>query len=122
MAKMAMVDGEVVGAEKDFLQPILDYGECIDAFMEEARRRSLDDMVGPLQNYADKFYVALRAFSMSRVDATVHPDEEALYEHLVRLLQISQADQELIQRTVENTEGPPDPRIMEIFLESSLAF
>ena len=120
MAKMAMADGDVVGAEKDFLQPILDQGECVDRFMEEARESPLKEMVTNLDNYADRFYVALRAFSMSRVDDTVHPDEQRFYEELIALLKIKPEDQELIVRTVETTEGQPDPRIMEIFLESSL--
>ena len=120
MAKMAMVDGDVVGAEKDFLQPILDHGECVDLFMQEARESPLTEMVSSLSNYADKFYVALRAFSMSRVDDIVHPDEQKFYDELVRLLEIKPEDQELIVRTVETPGGNPDPRIMEIFLESSL--
>lgn len=121
MAKMAMVDGEIVVAEREFLRPLLDHGECLETFVQEASRVSLNEIVSNLTNYADKFYVALRASSMSHIDQSEHPTERALYMELLDLLELSCEDQELIERAVTNA-GPPDPRIMEIFLQSSLAF
>ena len=91
MAKMAMVDGEIVVAEREFLRPLLDHGECLETFVQEASRVSLNEIVSNLTNYADKFYVALRASSMSHIDQSEHPTERALYMELLDLLELALA-------------------------------
>lgn len=62
---------------------------------------------------------------MGHADGVFDVQEEALYERLVKLLEISPADQELIQRSVAALEdeeaGEGDDRIQELYKQSSFA-
>lgn len=125
MAKMALADGEVVGEEREFLKPMLDSDESLDDMLAEARSKSLAELVAPVQTYADKFFIAMRAAAMSRIDADFDAREEALYERLLALLKLEQSDQELIERSLEAMDQvvptEPEPRIEELYMQSSFA-
>ncbi len=105
------------------LSALLGPGETVDELVSEAGTRSLADIVSRLDRYADRFFVALRAATIARIDAQLDAREEALYAQLVELLSISASDRALIERSVEALDdiepAPPDPRIAELFKVSS---
>jgi uncharacterized tellurite resistance protein B-like protein len=125
MAKMALVDGTVSGEERGMLEPLLGPGESVDALIVEAKGKKLSDLVDQLDRYADRFFLALRAAAMARVDHQLDAREEALYAELVELLGIRPDDRALIERSVaalDSHEAPPlDPRIEQLYRQSSFA-
>lgn len=124
MTHMALADGKVTSQEAEFLTSMLGPGEDLASLETEARSRSLADLLEPLTVYADRFFVALRAASMAHIDLEFDAREEELYERLVKLLEIEKADCELIQRSVAaldaDVPSDPEPRIFELFAQSSL--
>ena len=125
MAKMALADGEVADAEREFLSPLLDESDSLEALLKEAEGKKLVDLVSPIDAYADRFFIALRARSMAAIDAEFDAREEALYERLVRALEITADDRQLIERQVDALDSiepiPPDPRLEELFKQSSFS-
>ena len=123
MAKMALSDGEVAQEERGFLQEMLQPGETVDALLAEAKGRSMKELVAPIDRYADRFFVALRAYAMSTIDMELVAREEAAFERLVTELAIKPSDCELIKRVVAEAESEepeaPDPRVEELFQASS---
>jgi tellurite resistance protein len=123
MAKMALVDGHVSDEERAMLAPHLDSAESVDALVEEAKRTSLAEILGGIDRYADRFFVALRAASMAAIDEHLDAREEALYAELVATLEITPEDRALIDESVaglDAIEPPPmHPRIEQLFLSSS---
>lgn len=125
MTKMALIDGSVSEVEREMLEPLLPSGQSLDELIHEAREQSLAALVGTIDRYADRFFLALRAASMAAVDEHLDAREEALYAELVELLQITPADRALIERAVaalSAVDPPPlDPRIEQLFQQSSFA-
>lgn len=125
MAKMALSDGTVSVEERMFLEPLLGEGESLESLLEEAKQRRLVELIEPIDSYADRFFIALRAASMAAIDAQLDSREEALYDRLITVLEITGDDQALIQESVDglNAEEPPpvDPRIEELFQQSSFS-
>lgn len=120
MVKMANADGVVVGAERDFLQPFLDVGESMEQFLEEARTLKIEEITSSLSVYADRFFVALRAAAMSKADFIVDEKEIGLYKDLISVLDLKDEDLALIENTLSTETPYPEPRIMELYLQSSL--
>lgn len=123
MAKMALVDGTVSDDERAMLTPLLTRGETVEALIEEASGLKLADLVSRLDRYADRFFVALRAATMAKVDAHLDAREEALYAELVEALEILPADRDLIEQSVSALDAidppPMHPRIAQLFQSSS---
>lgn len=123
MAKMALVDGHVSDVERGMLAPLLSTSESVDDLCEEAKTVDLAELVGRLDRYADRFFVALRSASMAHVDAHLDAREAALYEDLVAKLDITPEDKLLIDESVAGLsllEPPPlHPRIAQLFQQSS---
>ena len=123
MAHMALADGGISPEESDFLTPFLEPGVSLEELLKEAQAHSLQELLEPIESYADRFFIALRAASMAHVDSQLDAQEEDLYERLVKLLEISPADQEVIARAVaaflaEEAEEP-EARVAELFAQSS---
>ncbi|MEM9188354.1 MAG: hypothetical protein AAGF12_04225 [Myxococcota bacterium] len=125
MAKMALSDGVVAEEERSFLEPLLQGDETVDKLLAEAKDKKLEELVGTIENYADRFFIALRAASMASIDADLDAREEALYEKLVAVLEIPQDDQAVIKRSVAALDAieapPPEPRVEQLYRESSFA-
>lgn len=123
LAKMALSDGKVTAEERAFLEELVDETETVDELLERSRNRPLADLLEPLENYADRFFVAMRAANMARLDANLDAREEALYDELVEVLAITVDDRALITRTVESLHADPpspvEPRVEELFCQSS---
>lgn len=125
LSKMAMADGRVTDEERQLLVSMLGPDESVDALLSEAQSQALSDIVARLDRYADRFFVALRAATIARIDARLDAREAALYSQLVELLAINESDRALIERSVEALDdvepAPPDPRIIELYQVSSFA-
>lgn len=123
MAKMAMANEEISPTEREFLEGLLAPGDSLETLLSQAKAQSLPELLEPVQSYPDKFFIALRAASIGHADGIFDVQEEALYERLVKLLDITPADQELIQRSVAALEdeeaGEADDRIQELYKQSS---
>lgn len=123
MAKMALSDGVIADEERAFLTPMLAEGETVDDLLEEAKGKSVQSLVGDIDNYADRFFIALRAASMAHVDAHLDAREEALLQELVTVLEVTEGDQALIQAHVSALESiepvPTDPRLQQLYGQSS---
>lgn len=125
MAKMALSDGTVAEEERDFMRPLLEAGDDLDALLDEAKGKTVAQLIEPVDKYADRFFIALRAASMAAIDDHLDAREEALYERLVAALEISDKDRKVIQRTVaalsEIGVQPVESRIEELYHQSSFA-
>ncbi len=125
MAKMALADGSVAAEEREMLEPLLGEGDTLDSVLEAAGAKKLDELVAPVDAYADRFFIALRARSMAAVDEDFDASEEALYERLIGKLEISAADREVIERHVAQMDSldptPPDARLEELYKQSSFS-
>lgn len=125
MARMALADGTVSEQEKSFLAPLLGPEDDVEELLAQARDKTLAELIAPVESYADRFFIALRAASMAHVDTDFDAREEALYERLVTLLGIEESDRAVIDRSVELFvgEGPeePEPRVEELYAQSSFA-
>ena len=80
MAKMALADGVITDEEKGFLQPVLPPGENMDEVLTEAKGLTLKELISRVDNYADRFFIAMRAASMAYVDLEFDAREEAALE------------------------------------------
>ncbi len=128
MAKMALADNVIDQSERDMLEQFCSAscsGLGIDAALDQARTSKVDELAAHVTRYADRFFVALRAYMMATVDSEVHEAELKLYRHLLESFSIPRDDQELIRRTaldMHSTEpAEPDPRIHDLFQKSSFA-
>lgn len=123
MAKMALSDGQVVQEERDFLEPMLEPGETLEALLSEASKSTLEQLVAPVERYADRFFIALRAYAMSTIDDDLDAREEAAFERLVSALGIKPDDRTLIERSVgaSDSDEPEalDPRLEELYQAST---
>ncbi|MGE0489871.1 MAG: hypothetical protein AB7S38_11755 [Vulcanimicrobiota bacterium] len=123
MAKMAMADGILAREEREFLAPMLGGMEGLEEALKIARKTPLKDLVAPITNYADRFFIALRAASMAHIDTDFDAREEALYAELLELLGLEKPDMALIDQSVKELfdiePKEPDPRIIELFSQSS---
>lgn len=123
MARMALADGTVSEQEKTFLAPLLGPDDDLETLLAEARQKTMAELIAPVESYADRFFIALRAASMAQVDMELDAREEALYERLVTLLGIEESDREVIERSVQLflAEAPEEPeaRVEELYAQSS---
>ena len=126
LAKLALADGKIDVSEESFLTVMMDESDNyndIDALIREANSKTLVDMVGQLEKYEDKFFVALRAYLMANVDLHYDATEEAMFNKLIGLLGITDEDRELIRATEaglkEEEPQPPAARITELYQASS---
>ncbi len=126
LARMALADGTIDPTEREFLAEFcreVGVGAGVDTLIETAGGRSLEELVGAVRGYEDRFFIALRAYLMARVDASFDVSEERLFGDLVAALEIRPDDRRLIERTHRQLEaeepGAPDPRIMELYRASS---
>lgn len=125
MAKMAQADGEVSPEEIDFLAQVVTGEETVESLLQEAGQVTLAELVAGVGNYADKFFIAMRAAAMAKVDLDFDAREEAMLDRLLALLDLNAEDAELLDRTIQDmdnpTPAPPEPRIEELFGQSSFA-
>jgi len=122
MAKMALADGQVTPEEKGMFSSLAG-AERVDALLDEARQGTLDELVGRVAKYEDRFFIALRSYMMAHVDGDFDVKEEKLYERLVEKLGVTDADRKLIRKTEAAQRAvrptPPDPRIDALYEASS---
>ena len=125
LAKTAQCDGQVAPSEQQFLQEmceLMNQGSIGDV-LEQAKSADLLDLIGALDNYADRFFVALRAYMMAQVDQHFDVQEEAFFKSLVTSLSISSDDLQLIEQSESTLKSDsadePNARIMELYRESS---
>ena len=110
MAKMALSDGEVTEEERGFLAPVLPEGESIDQVLEEAKDHTLKDLIGRVDNYADRFFIAMRAAAMAHVDLEFDAAEEAALDRLMSAVNLSADDTALLEQTIKDMENAqPSP-------------
>lgn len=125
MAKMALSDEQVTDEERAFLQTMMSDDETIDGLIETVKSKSVADLVAGIDNYADRFFIALRAASMAHIDAHLDAREEVLLDKLLTELDITKNDQSLIQQCVDDLDAvepvPPDPRIEALYMQSSFS-
>jgi tellurite resistance protein len=124
MAKMALADGRISEEEQGFLTSMLEDEEQLDQLLETARNSSLKDLVAPIELYADRFFVALRAACIAHIDVEFDAREESVFADLIRELGITDSDRELIMQGVHSLDDPqavPNARIEKLFEESSFA-
>jgi hypothetical protein len=123
MAKMALSDGVVTEDERNYLSSLLHDDETVEALLYDARSGSLRELLDTVDRYADRFFIAFRAAKMARADRALDVREEALYEDIVSSLEITDADQQLIEESVDLLSSAlpiaPAPRLKELFRESS---
>jgi tellurite resistance protein len=122
MAKMALADGKISDEEHGFLDSMLAPGESLEALLATAKASTLHDLVAPIEHYADRFFVALRAACIAHIDVDFDAQEETVFAALIEELGITEDDRRLIMEGVRNLDNPdavPDPRIEKLFNESS---
>ncbi len=124
LARMAYCDGIIDPAERELLADLTGfppYGDYMDTLLAEAQDFPLEVLVERLDNYADRFFIALRAYMMAQVDADFDVAEERFFKRLVNWLAITHEDRELIAETHRriHRDPEPDPRIRKLYEQSS---
>ena len=124
MAKMALADGEV-NADEHWLLANLVGEEVVGPLLSDVATVDLNDLLEPIERYADRFYIAFRAYLMAHADAVFDDTERVVYEALLEQLQITPTDRKLIEETGDaitaRRTGSPAPRFRELYDESSFA-
>jgi len=124
LARMASCDGVIASVEREFLAELTGYppfGDYMDTLIAEAVDFPLEVLLDRLTNYADRFFIAMRAYMMANVDADFDVTEERFFKRLVHWLAITDEDRELIQATHRGLRDneEPHPRILELYEQSS---
>jgi len=126
LARMASCDGVIDSAERELLADLTGFppfGDYMDTLLAEALEFPLQVLIDRLDNYADKFFIAMRAYMMAQIDADFDVAEERFFTRLVAELAITKSDHALIERThlgIHRNEAP-DPRILELYRQSTFA-
>lgn len=125
MARMALADGQITEEERGFLEPVLPQGESVDEVLAEAKNHTMAELLAQVDNYADRFFIAMRAASMAYVDLEFDAKEEAALERLLGAVNLSDEDMTLLRETVDDMgkadPSPPGARLAELFEQSSFA-
>ena len=125
MAKMALCDGNVDAAERSMLADLIGDDAKVDAVLTTARNTTLEDLVAELDSYADRFFVALRAYFVAHADDKFDVKEQKLFTRIVEQMKLKDEDLALIRKTEEamrSDEGmAPDARFEELYQRSSFA-
>lgn len=125
MAKMALCDGNVDAAERSMIADLVGEDAEVDAVLEIAKATPLEELVATVESYADRFFVALRAYFVAHADDDFDVKEQALFARIVENMKLTDEDLELIRRTeaaMHSDEAPaPDPRFEELYKQSSFA-
>jgi hypothetical protein len=124
MAKMALVDGKLAEEETGVLEAMLEGEASIDAMLTQAAQNSFAQLIAPIAHYPDRFFIALRAACLARVDDELAGSEAEVFEQLIRDLGIESADRALILEGARSTQDPglqPNPPIEQVVGESSFA-
>lgn len=125
MAKMALCDGNVDAAERSMLADLVGGDAEVDAVLEIAKTTTLEELVAKVESYADRFFVALRAYFVAHADDDFDVKEQALFARIVEHMKLTDGDLELIRSTeaaMRSAEAPaPDPRFEELYKQSSFA-
>lgn len=122
MAKMALADGKISEEERGFLESMLEEGEDLQELLDQARQKTLSELVSPIELYADRFFIALRAACIAHIDVDFDAREESTFQDLVQTLGLTPSDRELILDGVHSLDDPhavPNPRIEQLFEQSS---
>jgi tellurite resistance protein len=125
MAKMALSDGQITEEERGFLEPVLPQGTSVDDVLTQAKGHTLKELIGQVENYADRFFIAMRAAAMAHIDMDFDSREEAALNRLLSAVDLNPGDTELLEKTLEDMEqaqpSAPSPRLAELFEQSSFA-
>lgn len=123
MAKMALSDGEITEEERGFLAPVLPAGTTVDEALAEAKNHTLKDLIGRVDNYADRFFIAMRAAAMAHIDMDFDAREEAALNRLLSAVNLNPEDTALLEQTLNDMDNAqpsaPSPRLTELFEQSS---
>ncbi len=124
MAKMALVDGTFSNIEKTYLAAMAGT-TSLDDLLAEARDVPLEDLCRQVDRYEDRFFIALRAYSMAYIDQHFEVEERQAFARLVEMLGIAEEDRRLIEAThaAAESEQPEEPpaRLRELYEASSFA-
>ena len=126
LARMASSDGVIDFAERELLADLTGYpayGDYMDTLLTEARAYPLEILIDQMDNYADRFFIAVRAYMMAQIDADFDIAEERFFSRLVTALEITEEDRVLIERTHRgiHRNEEPDPRIIALYEASTFA-
>jgi uncharacterized tellurite resistance protein B-like protein len=115
LARMADCDDVVSDEERallDHMGASLDPSWSASSLLQVARTVTLRELVDSIDNPADRFFLAARAWAMANADGMLDPRERALFVELVEILGLSDEDQELARRLVAS-QGRLDPALEE---------
>ena len=125
MAKMALCDGTVDPTERSMIAELVGPEEKVDEVIELAKSTPLDQLVSSVSSYADRFFVALRAYFVAHADDDFDIKEQELFARIVEKMQLEEGDLVLIRETeaaMRKGEAPaPAPRFEELYEKSSFA-
>ncbi len=128
IAKMALSDGKISPEERELLEELtatLAGENEIDTLIADVATQSLEELTASVEKYEDRFFIALRAYSMAHVDNHFDAEEEKLYERLIDSFEITTQDRQLIRRCEALSRAPnpqpPEGRVAELFERSSFA-
>lgn len=125
LARMALSDGVIDPAERRMLAEVEGLSvddPAMDQLLADAREVTLQELTDDLKPYADRFFVALRAYIMAHIDAHFDVAEEAFFHRLTMELGITASDQAVIQqiwRNIYEQDDTPHPRVLELYPQSS---
>ena len=122
MARMALADQEVTDDERWLLVELVGSDEEAAALLDQVADAEVAELVAPVTLYADRFFLAFRAYVMAHADEVIDDRERSLFEELLRHLALVERDRELIEsvgRSILGGRDAPPDRFRELYEQSS---
>jgi uncharacterized tellurite resistance protein B-like protein len=130
LSKMALSDDQVQQQESQLLQDMLDllFWDMDEKpnpteLIEQARGEDLETLCQGVDQYEDRFFIAMRAYTMAFADNEFDIAEEELFNRLIKIFQILPKDLRLIRETelmMRSAKPKPlDPRVEDLYKRSS---
>lgn len=126
LTRMALSDGQLVEEELESIEEMKTFLGLTDKqedIVEEARGTTVEDLVQFLPKYEDRFFIAMRSYSMAMIDENFDHQEEALFDKMIALLEISDKHKNLIIAFEDgmDADSQASAELMALYTKSSFA-
>ena len=101
LIKMGLSDGILNDSESSLIEDFkksMNIQNDSEELIKEAKNTKLGDLIDRITKYEDKFFIAMRSYSMANVDNDFDLAEQELFERLVNAMDISQSDIDIIKK------------------------
>ena len=128
LTRMAISDGKLTDEELNQLHEMIKFFALeisSEELITEAKTSEINALIEYLPKYEDRFFTAMRSYSIAMIDEDFDHQEEILFEELIGKLQITNEDRLLIEESeramMNDGDWLPPVRLLELYNNSSFA-